>query len=165
MTSVPDEKERQAIRFLAGMQELVNSIARTLEADVNATEDSGSPAATFVDTTTRVECRQYEFVWRSDYPNNEGVVIEMWLEAELRSGDAITCWMDALLLQQGWLLSGSVSRTSHGESQHAKQETLFELPERVVADFQTVQTEAPEMFTRLVASARSTLASSHEQSI
>ncbi len=78
-----------------------------------------------------VECRQYE----------SGLTLEMWVEAEIEDGDALTWWLDMIYREEGWLLDGRISWNG--------QAVVFETPIITLPDFYASTRQSAAMLEEL----------------
>ena len=132
MKSYDDQLVLEVLAFLARTQSQVDGFWRHLREWRRAFLETA-------EVTSAVECRQYE----------TGLVLSIWLEAEVRSGEALTWWMDIAPKDDGWLLDARLSWNGS--------DVVVQLPERMVPDFRTVKQEAPPLLENLFAAGKGVL--------
>ncbi len=129
MIASSEQASLGVLTFLSQVREQQATFRRKLLSERNGS----GPAQSIVDVNSDVECHQYE----------SGLTLEVWLEAQLGGpdADALTFWLDIIHRADGWLLDGRVSWNG--------QNTIFDMPQLVVTDFNAVEREAPAILDEL----------------
>lgn len=122
---VSNQSASEVLTFLASMREQLADFRRTLLLPIEGQTTHIS------DVVYDVECRQYE----------SGLTLEMWTEAQIEGGDALTWWLDMIYRGEVWLLDGRVSWNG--------QDIVFETPIITLPDFYPAQHLASSILEEL----------------